>query len=188
MPTNANAYNSRVTTEALEKKFRDTFPSQGGAELVDDLYAQGVIVPVVDFTAAAQGSVLETGLQRAWDFSTQETTLSNVSNFTLTSTPGFYQVDLICTTNDAARAAVTTIGEICIFDGATLQRVWQWSSVGQSGTVPIALAEGKFIVFLRSGDSLVGTATAASETLNVWYRQIADVSGNLVNPLGFTSS
>ena len=39
MPTNENTYNSRVTSEALEKKYRDVFPSQGGAELVDDLYA-----------------------------------------------------------------------------------------------------------------------------------------------------
>ena len=189
MPTQATTYNSRVTDEALEKKFRDTFKSQGGAELIDDLYASGVIMPVVDFTAAAQGSELRSDLQTAWDFSTTETTLSNVSSFfTLTNTPGFYQVDLICSTNDAARAAVTTIAEVNIYDGTTVKRVWQWSTVGQAGTVPISLTEGKFIVFLRSGDSLQARAPAASETLNVWYRQIADVSGNLVNPLGFTSS
>ena len=169
MPTQATTYNSRVTDEALEKKFRDTFKSQGGAELVDDLYASGVIMPVVDFTAAAQGSELRTDLQTAWDFSTTETTVTNAT-LTLTSTPGFYQVDLICTTNDAARATATTIAEIRIFDGASLKRIWQWTTVGQAGTVPIALAEGKFVCYLRSGDSLQASAPAASETLNVWYR------------------
>lgn len=187
MPTQATTYNSRVTDEALEKKFRDTFKSQGGAELVDDLYASGVIMPIVDFTAAAQGSELRSDLQTAWDFSTVERTVTN-NTVTLTSTPGFYQVDLLCTTNDAARSSATTIAEIKLNDGASDQQIWQWTTVGQSGTVPIALAEGKFVVFVRSGDSLIATAAAASETLNVWFRQIADVSGNLVNPLGFTSS
>ena len=83
-------YNARVTTEALEKKFRDTFPSQAGAELVDDLYASGVIQPIVDFTAAAQGSELPEYLQTALDFATR--TEFRVGNGTtdLTSTPGFY--------------------------------------------------------------------------------------------------
>jgi|TARA_B100001093_G_scaffold60891_1_gene51306 hypothetical protein len=188
MPTQATTYNSRVTDEALEKKFRDTFKSQGGAELIDDLYASGVIMPVVDFTAAAQGSELRSDLQTAWDFATTMSTLTGVSNFSLISTPGFYQVDLICTTNDAARASPTTIAELILYDGSTLKRIWRWTTVGQAGTVPIALAEGKFVVYLRSGDTLQATVPATSETLNVWYRQIADVSGNLVNPLGFTSS
>ena len=187
MPTQATTYNSRVTDEALEKKFRDTFKSQGGAELVDDLYASGVIMPVVDFTAAAQGSELRSDLQTAWDFSTQEETITNATS-TLTSTPGFYKVDLICSTNDFARATATTIASVYINDGASIKRIWRWATVGHSGTAPFAVAEGSFICFLRSGDSLGGQAVAASETLNIWYRQIADVSGNLVNPLGFTSS
>ena len=86
MPTNQNAYNSRVTDESLEKKFRDTFKSQGGAELVDDLYASGVIVPVVDFTAAAQGSELRSDLQSAWDFATSSTSIVNSVNFSLITT------------------------------------------------------------------------------------------------------
>lgn len=180
-------YNSRVTTEALEKKFRDTFPSQAGAELVNDLFASGVIVPTVDFTAAAQGSELETNLQRAWDKSTQNNAVNNTTT-TLTATPGFYQVDLICTSNDIARASVATICRVYISDGASQYNVWRWSTSAQSGSGNFAVNEGKFIVFLDSGDSLVGLSTSTADTLNIWYRQIADVSGNLVNPLGFTSS
>lgn len=187
MPTQATTYNSRVTDEALEKKFRDTFKSQGGAELVDDLYASGVIMPVVDFTAAAQGSELRSDLQTSWDFSTENAVVNN-GNSNLTSTPGFYKVDLIASTNDFARASVTTIARVGIYDGATLKNVWIWSTVGQAGTAPEAVAEASFIVYLRSGDTLNAKALAASETLNIWYRQIADVNGNLVNPLGFTSS
>jgi hypothetical protein len=181
-------YNARVTTEALEKKFRDTFPSQAGAELVDDLYASGVIVPTVDFTAAAQGSELRADLQKAWDASTQ---LKSVYGFTtvLTSTPGFYKVDLICSTNDYARATQQTIASIVINDGVNNIPVWRWDSVGATATSDnTALAEGQFVVFLRSGDELRASAFSTGETLNVWYRQIADVNGNLVNPLGFVFS
>lgn len=181
-------YNARVTTEALEKKFRDTFPSQAGAELVDDLYASGVITPIVDFTPAAQGSELRSDLQKAWDFATGSNVLSTVSNFPVINTPGFWQIDLIASTNDFERSSVTTIAELLLYDGATLKRVWQWSSVNQAATSPTAVLEDKFLVFLRSGDELQATVPAATETMNIWYRQIADVSGNLVNPLGFTSS
>ena len=187
MPTQATTYNSRVTDEALEKKFRDTFKSQGGAELVDDLYASGVIMPIVDFTAAAQGSELRSDLQTSWDFSTGNAVISATNNDIVT-TPGFWKVDLIASTNDAARASVTTIARIRINDGTTLKNVWAWSTVGQAGTIPITITEASFVVFLRSGDRLNALALSASETLNVWYRQIADVNGNLTNPLGFTSS
>ena len=181
-------YNARVTTEALEKKFRDTFPSQAGAELVDDLYASGVIVPTVDFTAAAQGSELEVALQRAWDFATDYNVVNN-GTAVLASTPGFYKVDLICTSNDIARSAVTTICSVFIEDAsASTKIIWRWSTSAQSGSGNFGLSEGEFIVYLRSGDSLKAFSTATSDTLNIWNRQIADVSGNLVNPLGFTSS
>ena len=113
MPTQATTYNSRVTDEALEKKFRDTFKSQGGAELVDDLYASGVIMPIVDFTAAAQGSELRSDLQTSWDFSTGNAVISATNNDIVT-TPGFWKVDLIASTNDAARASVTTIARMIV--------------------------------------------------------------------------
>lgn len=188
MPTQATTYNSRVTDEALEKKFRDTFKSQGGAELIGDLYASGVIMPVVDFTAAAQGSELRSDLQTAWDFSTASAIINGASTTTLTSTPGYYKVSLIASTNDFARASVVIIADIIINDGASDVGVWRWSTVGQAGTAPQAIKTEQFVVYVRSGDTLKGRTAAASETMNVWYRQIADVSGNLVNPLGFTSS
>ena len=186
MPTNQNAYNSRVTDEALEKKFRDTFKSQGGAELVDDLYASGVIVPVVDFTAAAEGSALRPDLQTAWDFSTG---VANISGTTFTgfiSTPGFWQIDVIY----AGFITTTTGGanQIRIYDGSTFKDVWYFNNSTTVTGDQDGLAEGKFVVYLRSGDILGAKTYNPAARLSIWYRQIADVSGNLVNPLGFTSS
>lgn len=180
MPTNQNAYNSRVTDEALEKRFRDTFTSQGGAELVDDLYASGVIVPVVDFTAAATGQQLAQNLQTAWDFSTGSNQISNTTT-TVISNAGFWLVDVQCASSGAAFD--TARGRID--DGSTTKNVWAATMPTTNSTVVV---EQSFVVFLRSGDSLEFVSPAATIIIDVWYRQIATVSGDLVNPSGFTSS
>jgi hypothetical protein len=187
MPTDQNAYNSRVTDEALEKRFRDTFKSQSGAGLVDDLYASGVIVPVVDFTAAAEGSSLRSDLQSALDSATGYTGVNASSTgTTIISTPGFWQIDIHLTLSFAG----TTTGAyfLIIDDGTTANRIWSVSDPF-SATVSEQFTVGadRITVFLRAGDTLKAT-TAASGKLDLVYHQIADVSGNLNNPTGFTSS
>ncbi len=189
MPTNQNAYNSRVTDEALEKKFRDVFKSQGGAELVNDLYASGVIVPIVDFSAAAGGSVLSPELQQAWDFSTGDFNSQAATTTTIINNTGFWKIDLTVTGLATVSAASPRHCELQINDGATIKRIWGIHNTDLSVNGTGSVAEGSFVVFLRAGDSLEYTANVANSWhLSLWYRQIADVSGNLVNPLGFTSS
>ena len=178
MAVNANTYNSRVTTELLERKFRETFPSQAGAELVDDLYAAGCIVPVVDFSAAAAGTALDQNLQTAWDASTTSVALQNASNQTIVSGTGFYQVGVTFNTVNSNINA-----NISIEDSTGVRnKIWAVSPT-VAGT--FALTQQVFVVFLRSGDTLVGTCGSASG-LDVWARQIASLDGQLVNPTGFT--
>lgn len=185
MPTQSTTYNSRVTDEALEKRFRDTFRSQGGAELVDDLYAQGVIVPIVDFTAAATGTTLAQNLQTAWDFSTGNAAINNATNTVIISNSGFWQVDV----NSAVRysGAVSISAQLNIFDGTTSKPIWGFQ-VPNGTDIASSVSEDRFVVFLRAGDSLRGTSTDGNLFLDVWYRQIATVTGDLVDPSGFTSS
>ena len=179
MPTQQNTYNSRVTDEALEKKFRDTFKSQGGAELVDDLYAQGVIVPIVDFTAAAQGSELRSDLQTAWDYATAVVTVNNTTT-TVISTPGFWKCGWSIENGSGAFGGIN----IRITDGVTPKAI---NSLLVRATESFYFPND-FVVFLRSGDSLTVQTTNANTFCRFNYRQVADVSGTLVNPLGFTSS
>jgi len=188
MPTNTNAYNSRVTDEALEKRFRDTFRSQGGAELVDDLYAQGVIVPVVDFTAAATGQQLGENLQTAWDFSTTAVKVTSLSGSptTLISNSGFWQVDLTCNWFSAATPSVNWV--VQLNDGSTTKPIWALSSANTSTLAATSVVDGHFVVYLRAGDTLEAYVGNTSYALDIWFRQIATVSGDLVNPTGFTSS
>ena len=186
MPTNANAYNSRLTDEALEKRFRDTFRSQGGAELVDDLYASGVIVPVVDFTAAAEGSALRADLQTAWDFSTGYTSVNNASS-TIINNAGFWLLDVLWT-GELDFPSVQFRARLYLTDGATNKEFWKLESPVSTNNTPNSLAEQRMVVFVRSGDSVVANARDTESTLSVTYRQIADVSGNLINPTGFSFS
>ena len=183
MPTNTNAYNSRVTDEALEKRFRDTFRSQGGAELVDDLYAQGVIVPIVDFTAAATGQQLQENLQTAWDFTTGNSDCSN-ANVNIITNAGFWLINLSWMANVSNSTSRNMNLEIN--DGATTKTIWRY--VIFSGIAgEIITGTDEFTVFVRSGDT-VRLSCSAETNVNAAYRQIATVNGDLVDPSGFTSS
>ena len=187
MPTNANTFNSRVTSEALEKKFRDVFPAQGGAELVQDLFASGVIQPVIDLSSDAEGSVLSQNLQTAWDFATGHQTLNN-SSATLINTTGFWLVDAVLSAKPATAAVAN--GLISITDGLSSKVIWEinLANAPAGDRSVTTFAEQQFVVFLRAGDSLTAQSTDNLLYLDVSYRQIADVNGTLVNPLGFTFS
>ena len=184
MPTNANAYNSRLTDETLEKRFRDTFRSQGGAELVDDLYASGVIVPVVDFTAAAEGSSLREDLQSAWDFSTGHDSFVGTTSGTLISNAGFWKIDLNVTFNPSIAYTQT----LSLTDGFSSKIIWAIQSSSATANDSESVVSDTFVAFLRSGDSLAISQTGAASVTRIWYRQIATVTGDFVNPSGFTSS
>ena len=184
MPTNTNAYNSRVTDEALEKRFRDTFKSQGGAELVDDLYAQGVIVPIVDFTAAATGQQLAENLQTAWDFTTGSSQASNTT-VTAISNAGFWKVSVRLLME--VEAAANRNGSLAITDGLTSKVIWRAAESAAVADFSTSLSDN-LVVFLRAGDSLTASTNGGGAIIDITYRQIATVNGDLVDPSGFTSS
>lgn len=188
MPTNANTFNSRVTSEALEAKFRQVFPAQGGAELVQDLFASGVIQPVVDFSTVAEGSVLPESLQYAWDFATGSVNVNASGTTNVISNTGFWLCDLsaatFSTVNVAPKQAILRIN-----DGSSTKPVWGISTVNSPVENSSTITEARFVVFLRAGDNLEFNLNASNLfNIDMWYRQVADVNGTLVNPLGFTFS
>lgn len=182
MPTQSTTYNSRITDENLERRFRETFKSQAGAELIDDLYASGVVVPVVDFTAAAEGSGLPTNLQRAWDFSTGAARQSGSGTTTAISNSGFWNINIFSTVNLSSASVVGA--SITIFDGSSSKTVWAIEENIATPNEVFVNHSDNIVVFLRSGDSMRIGCTSGAEC-GVSYRQIADLYGNLTNPLGF---
>ena len=61
-----------------------------------------------------------------------------------------------------------------------------WESEASNGTGLSVNVD--FIVFLRAGDSLTVASSTTLAIIHGNYRQIADVTGKLVDPVGFTFS
>ena len=183
MPTNANTFNSRVTSESLEAKFRQVFPAQGGAELVQDLYASGVIQPVIDFSSVAEGSVLAENLQTALDLGVSSATTSNATT-TIVNNTGFWRVDYQVSIRSAVGVVLTSHIDIV---GASTKRLRQWTTANPgSNPLDTDIFEGSMVVFVKTGESITVTSPDIEHDIHTACRQIADVNGNLVDPLGFT--
>lgn len=168
-----------VTSEPLEAKIRNLLPSQAG--FTEELSAQNLIVPIIDLTAAAEGSETPETLQQAMSFGSM--TADNIINTTtaLAASPGFWRFrgNISMTTTSSASAAT-----IKITDGATSKNLLV--SFGSAGAGNYFVQNYDFIVFLRAGDSVNGTSPNNSvQICNVYY-QVADSTGNLILPSGFT--
>ena len=173
--------------EAIEENLNSNFPSQGQGNPPLYYSLSEVVVPTYSINSVAEGSGLPELLQTCWDFST-----GNYQNFTSTRTniitnTGFWLVDLTYSGINARAASSRDTASITIFDGATDKAVWAYTNgIGSSAREEAVLVENKFVVFLRSGDVLRGRCQTNDFSLDIWYRQIADLNGNLVNPLGFS--
>jgi len=167
-----------INSTALEDKINQLLPSQGGAQAGVDLSASSMIVPIIDLTESAEGSSLRLDLQKAQDFATQQNSITNATNTVFINTTGFFKL-VICIVRDTSGANNT---ELNIFDGTTSKPIFTTNS--RSAGTGTTVNTFETIVYLRAGDSLRGSAGAFAQ-LEVYSRQIADISGNLVNPLGF---
>lgn len=173
-----------ITSEALEATYRSYTPSQSG--FTEDLMASNTIIPIVDLTATAAGTQTPQNLQTAWDSTTGHTRQSATATTTAIITgTGFWQIDLVAVwqPNGSNVPAIT----VQIDDGTVTKiPVWQCSYAITGASTSIASAEQKFVVFLRSTDNLEIYTASTNAVIDIWYRQIADLNGVLVNPAGFT--
>jgi len=172
--------------EAIEEDLNTNFPSQGQGNPPLYYSLSEVVVPTYSINSVAEGSEgnLQQNLREAWDFSTGNFTNDTTTwNDVITNT-GFWKVDL--TYSGYVTSTSGGNSGLAIYDGTTRKFVWDLNNDGgvSEGS---GLTDGSFVVFLRSGDKLQGRVYSTGDArINVWYRQIADVNGNLVNPLGFS--
>lgn len=169
-----------VTSEALQKQIRDLLPSQQG--FGEDLQASNVIQPIIDLTAAAQGTTTPQNMQTAIAFGSSTGFQAAATTVALANTPGFWQIT-------GTASAMAANGGVCeskieVSDGLSSKVVWKLGVAGNGGAQG-ASVELNLVIFLRSGDS-ISASTLGGGYLTGSYRQIADVNGNLVNPVGFT--
>jgi hypothetical protein len=171
--------------EAIEEDLNTNFPSQGQGNPPLYYSLSEVVVPTYSINQSAEGSSLPQNLQTAWDFSTGNATVQNTTTV-LVNTPGFYKVDLTCVIDGGTSAQA--FGIVILSDGLTQKNVFGFRAPTTTASTSLASTQETFVTFLRSGDTLSAQSNDANSIIDVFYRQIADVNGNLVNPLGFSAA
>ena len=162
-----------VNSEELQTQIRDLLPSQNG--FGSELQATNVITPIIDLTAAAEGSGLPTYLQTAIAFGSQTAfSVTNTTTVLLNST-GFYRIFGVSSLRSTVNEAVI----LTMTDGLSTKTIWQHAGDAQSEL------QVDFTVFLRAGDSLSAQATTASAFFIGSTRQVATGDGTLVQPNGY---
>lgn len=169
-----------VVSEALEAQVRNLLPSQRG--FGEDLQASNVIMPIIDLTAAAEGTNVPLYQQQALAFGSNTSFDVDGTTSTIISTAGFYRI--IGSANFGNAGANKSACIIAINDGLGDKQVviYQRNTTTPTGffVVPFDVT-----IFLRSGDSCKIIADVNAR-MRGSYRQTADVNGVAVNPSGFT--
>ena len=166
-----------IKSETIESKINQLLPSQGGFGAGVDFSASTMVIPIVDLTETAEGSSARQDLQTAFSTSASKTDVENTTT-TLVNTTGFYKVSLSVYNNASGNGEVT----VDIYDGTTSKPVF---FLNTTNNAKFTRNFDTFVVFLRAGDSLRGTTNIATLVLSAITYQIADISGNLTNPIGF---
>ena len=167
-----------IKSKILEDKINQLLPSQGGAQAGVDLSASTQIIPIVDLTESAEGSNLREDLQTASSLTTS--TAFDVTNTTSTiiNTTGYYRIIGTSTVTSATSASFINVS---LTDGITTKIIYGHRVVGSS-TFTQSSNNIDLIVFLEAGDSCTITSATVDSRCVGSSRQIADISGNLINP------
>jgi len=171
-----------INSQTIENKINQLLPSQGGFGAGVDFSASTMVIPIVDLTESAEGSGLRQDLQTS--LSHNSITSFDVSGATTTiiSTTGYFRVFGAMTTMSTGTTGAGT--NFSISDGSTDKIILdgrvnrELSAVGSTTSINF-----DFIVFISAGDSLKAISSGSLFTLRGCTRQLADISGNLVNPL-----
>ena len=171
-----------VNSEQLQAQIRDLLPSQDG--FGSELQASNVITPIIDLTAAAEGSGLPSYLQTALAFGSQ--TAFDVSNATtdLAATPGFWRFFGSMTSN-AESPASNTIGSFVLNDGSTTKTILTCRNRATTSNITATNLLFDFVVWLRAGDKVQAVSPNVAAIITGSFRQLADSTGTLVNPSGY---
>ena len=169
-----------IKSTLIEDKINELLPSQGGFQPGVDFSASTMVIPIIDLTETAEGSTLRQDLQSSFSHDTlTSTSINNATRTTIQNTTGYWR---IFGTAGVTAASAATFCRIELYDGTTYKTLFEPRTiqVTATGNTPVQIFD--FIVKLAAGDSITGTANTTSATLNVSSRQLADLSGVLVNP------
>lgn len=172
-----------VTSEALEAKIRSLLPSQAG--FTEELSAQNLIVPVIDLTAAAEGSSVPISLQQAISIDGDRfASTSSAAAQVVSTTTGFNRCFGVVTFMQSDTAGAYQ-ADLHLWDGSSRYDVFVTQMNGSVSAQTFNTLSFDFIYFAKSGVSLRYDGASFTK-ISLSTRQIADLNGTLVNPTGFT--
>jgi len=174
--------NYEIQSPTLETQVRTLLPSVAGYGGL--LRSTNTIVPIVDLTAAAEGSTLTETLQNALAFGSQTAFDISTASVDLANTAGFWRVTGVATVNVQTGGSDRRAG-FQMTDGVSTKIVWQVHFKQGAGANGVAVPFD-LVFFLDSGITLQGITTNDTVTLLAGsYRQIATAAGTLVDPSGY---
>lgn len=161
-----------VNSQGLEDKIRQLLPTQGGAGQNFDLSANTQIIPIIDLTESAEGSNLRADLQNAFSFTSLTSTKLVNSSSTIINNTGYFRILGGIVLDGAGEATIK------LSDGVSTKLLYE-----QVGSASIKDAKAfDLTVFLQAGDSVIAESTSAVVGLLTATRQIATITGELVDP------
>ncbi len=162
-----------IKSQAIEDKINQLLPSQGGFQAGVDFSASTMVIPIVDLTESAEGSSLRQDLQSSLSLDSLTTNEITNANTVVINTTGYFRV--------FGSSSFRSTGRIYFYltDGTTT-KIYLDHDNAQSITANIKQFD--YIVKLEAGDSLGVVSTTTGAICRISSRQIADLSGNLVNP------
>lgn len=172
-----------INSTAIEEKINQLLPSQGGFGAGVDLSGSTMVIPVVDVTNAAEGSILPTQLQQAFGLGSISTSEATNSTQTLSLSTGFWRVLSIITSEYTS--SIGGQGTVGLTDGSTTQNYLRVLG-NMSLTANTVQTVNDQVIFAKAGTSLIISSNTTLTNVYVAYRQVADSQGNLLNPSGFS--
>ena len=161
-----------VQSEKLRDKLNALLPSQNRNSIGVDLSGSTQIIPIVDLTEVAQGSNVRQDLQTALSLTSATTFFASNSSSTIANTTGYWRVTCTIRSNGA------NLGSFSVTDGATTKEIVGFAAV--TGLIEFNILD--IVVFLKAGDSLICSSDGTGTQIRGSLRQIATVTGDLVNP------
>lgn len=166
-----------IVSEALQATVRRLLPSQNG--FGEDLQASNVIIPVVDLTPSAEGTELRSDLQRALDFTTTHKRVTTSDNDVGSTGFNFLYFSTFNTSGTTNRSI-----EIKISTGLTSNTIWKCTV--SAGNQPQSQFISPILTIFVPAAYTLSVVPESDLVTDVTTRQIADVSGVLVDPNGYT--
>ena len=155
-------------------------PSQQG--FGEDLQASNVIMPIIDLTPTAEGSVVRADLQRAFSFGSITSWTCINATTTIANSPGFYRI--IAGIAIESNTTGSTTVSFALGNGFATKNIYA-IGVPTSQTDENMSHIAELDVFLAAGESVTCTSSSSRVFVDGSVWQIADVNGNLNNPSGF---